>query len=89
MDMSQRLSVKKRYFKLKVSPKFGYGLPYIYEISSKYHIRLRTNIVRGQNNNDFEIFYGKRTTYFPTQIMKFSQNPRNVSKTTKYQLKNQ
>ena len=48
---------KKRQFKQKVRHKSDYGLTYIIEIPLEYHIRLRTNLVRGRYDKDFEFFY--------------------------------
>ena len=64
---------KKRHFKLKVSRKSDYGLTYVIEIPLEYHIRLRTNRVRGREDKDFEIFYGTRTKQILKNLRFFPQ----------------
>ena len=55
------------------------------EIPLEYLVRLRTNIVRGRDDNDFEIFYGKRIKTHNQKTEKFSQNLTNVLKTSELQ----
>ena len=52
---------EKRHLKLKVRHKSDYGLTYVMEIPLEYHIMLRTDVLRGPDDKDFEIFYGTRT----------------------------
>ena len=46
---------------------------------------LRTDVVRGRNENDSEIVYGKRTKRNLQNSEKFSQNLKNVWKTAELQ----
>ena len=63
--------------KLKVSPKSDYGLPYVIKIPLEYHMRLRTDAVRGRDDKDFEIFYGTRQKTNARKPENFSENLKN------------